>query len=366
MHILVTADTLGGVWTYARELVTELAKRGVRVTLVSFGDIPERAQTNWMAGLEGLDFRPTGFKLEWMQNSAADMEVSAEYLSDLVRETKPDILHLNQYFYGALDCDVPRLVVAHSDVVSWWWAVHQSAPPESEWLQWYREIVRRGLSSATAVAAPSRWMLQQVTSNYVQPRAASVVYNGRNAALFQSHAAKQESIVSVGRLWDSGKNAALLLRDEMPAPVYIVGAGRHPESNSGAFQVEEIRSNIHLEPQKDEADLAGLLSRAAVYAATSQYEPFGLAPLEAALSRCAIVASDIPSFRELWDGAALFFRPNEAHHLRETLEYLMQHPEVRQEYADLAFDRARTRFSSEKMVDQYLRLYKELVPAHAV
>ena len=40
MHILVTADTLGGVWTYTRELVTGLVLGHGRVTLVSFGDIP--------------------------------------------------------------------------------------------------------------------------------------------------------------------------------------------------------------------------------------------------------------------------------------------------------------------------------------
>ncbi len=33
MHILVTADTLGGVWTYTRELVTGLVRHGERVTL---------------------------------------------------------------------------------------------------------------------------------------------------------------------------------------------------------------------------------------------------------------------------------------------------------------------------------------------
>jgi glycogen synthase len=48
MHILVTADTLGGVWTYTRELVTGLVRRGDRITLVSFGDIPTAAQTRWM------------------------------------------------------------------------------------------------------------------------------------------------------------------------------------------------------------------------------------------------------------------------------------------------------------------------------
>ena len=45
MHVLMTADTVGGVWTYAQELVTALVHRGVRVTLVSLGEMPGPEQT---------------------------------------------------------------------------------------------------------------------------------------------------------------------------------------------------------------------------------------------------------------------------------------------------------------------------------
>ena len=128
MHALVTADTIGGVWMYVRELVTGLVRRGVQVTLVSFGEIPTPQQTEWMDGLRDLDFRPTGFHLEWMQDADRDLEFSGEYLSSVIREVKPDILHLNQYCYGALEFDIPRIVVAHSDVVSWWHAVHKGDP----------------------------------------------------------------------------------------------------------------------------------------------------------------------------------------------------------------------------------------------
>ena len=44
MHVLITADTVGGVWTYTRELACGLLHRGHRVTLVSFGRIPSPAQ----------------------------------------------------------------------------------------------------------------------------------------------------------------------------------------------------------------------------------------------------------------------------------------------------------------------------------
>src|SRR5437899_8163128 len=103
MHILITTDTVGGVWTYTRELVTGLLQRGVRVTLVSFGNIPCSGQLLWMERLPpacaaDLDFRPTGFKLEWMLDAKDELEASAEFLRSVVQETKPDILHSNQFY----------------------------------------------------------------------------------------------------------------------------------------------------------------------------------------------------------------------------------------------------------------------------
>ena len=55
LHVLVTADTMSGSWTYTRELVTGLVTRGARVTLVSFGEIPLPEQTAWMDLLHGLE-----------------------------------------------------------------------------------------------------------------------------------------------------------------------------------------------------------------------------------------------------------------------------------------------------------------------
>ena len=365
MRILVTADVLGGVWTYTRELVTGLSLHGVKVTLVSFGGIPTPQQTQWMEGLLGLDYRPTAFKLEWMQDSEADLAASQVYLEDVIRETNPDLLHFNQVYYGALEWDIPRIVVAHSDVVSWWVAVHKQEPPDSAWTRWYRRTVTRGVAAATAVVAPSRWMLDQVSHYYAKPQNPVVVYNGRTPALFNPHVAKEDLIVTIGRLWDEGKNAALLIQREMPARVCIVGSDRHPESLGHAFQ-ETRPAGVRFEPQQDEKQLRDLLSRAGIYAATSCYEPFGLAPVEAALSRCAIVASDIPPLRELWDGAALFFHNKDAGSLYEALERLVKDPELRQTLGGLALNRAQKKFSSSRMVADYLDLYKTMARVSAL
>ena len=365
MRILVTADVLGGVWTYTRELVTGLSLRGVDVTLVTFGEVPTPHQTQWMEALPGVDYRPTTFKLEWMQDSEADLAASADYLEAVICETSPDLLHLNQFYYGALECGVPRIVVAHSDVVSWWVAVHQHEPPDSAWMRWYRESVTRGVARATTVVAPSRWMLDQVSRYYARPQAGLVVHNGRTPALFNPHLTKDDLIVSIGRQWDQGKNAELLQQREMPAPVCIVGSDRHPESRRHAFN-RNRRPGVHFVSQKDEKQLSTLLAKAGIYAATSCYEPFGLAPVEAALSRCAIVASDIAPLRELWGAAAIFFRNKDADSLYEVLERLVKDPELRQCYGNLALDHAQKNFSVSCMMDDYIALYKSMPLANAL
>jgi glycosyltransferase involved in cell wall biosynthesis len=203
-------------------------------------------------------------------------------------------------------------------------------------------------------------MLSQIERHYGKPERTAVVYNGRTPSLFNPHVTKEDTIVTVGRLWDAGKNARLLLREDMPAPVHIVGADRHPEWQSSAFSGDEIRNNVHLDPHQDENHLGQFFARAAIYAATSRYEPFGLAPVEAALSRCALVASDIASFRELWEGAAVFFRNDDPSDLRSKLEQLVRDPGLRARYGNLAYNHARRRFSAARMIDQYLDLYHSL------
>src|SRR3954447_14051393 len=88
VHILVTADTLSGTWTYTRELVSGLVSRGLRVTLISFGEIPLPQQTLWMENLHGLEYRPTAFRLDWMQEGPEDFKDSSAYLTAIVKEIK--------------------------------------------------------------------------------------------------------------------------------------------------------------------------------------------------------------------------------------------------------------------------------------
>jgi len=86
----------------------------------------------------------------------------------------------------------------------------------------------------------------------------------------------------------------------------------------------------------------------------------GLAPSDSRLSRCAIVANDIPSFREIWGDAALYFETNDADSLADAIRRLNADRQMCRAYANLAYARARDRFTTKRMIDDYLELYRSL------
>src|SRR6266852_4066338 len=367
VHVLVTSDTLSGTWTYTRELVTGLVTRGVQVTLVSFGEIPLPEQTAWMETLHGLEYRPTAFRLEWMQEAEQDLPESSNFLAALVREVQPDVLHLNQFCYGNLPVDVPRVVMAHGDLLSWTHAVQSHAPRPTRWLRWYRDMVTRGITGADVVVAPSAWMLDTLRDAYAKPRRDEVIYPGRNPIFFNPYVSKEDSVLTVGRLIDAGKQVFLLTQHVHPVSVCIVGAAQTvpvPRVPIRAdVRVSTAATSVAIRGAQTEAQLRVLYSRASIYAATARYEPVGMSALDAALSRCAIVANDIPSFRETWGEAALYFRTNDAASLAESIRRLTGDREMCRAYANLAYARARERFTTKRMIDQYLQLYRSLSSA---
>jgi glycogen(starch) synthase len=112
--------------------------------------------------------------------------------------------------------------------------------------------------------------------------------------------------------------------------------------------------------------LRELLAAARIYIATSQYEPFGLAPVEAAFSRCCIVASDIPSLREIWGDAAIYFTNNDALSLQQALESLCADPGSINAAASKAYRRAVRCYTAHRMTEDYIQLYKNLLGTNVV
>ena len=102
------------------------------------------------------------------------------------------------------------------------------------------------------------------------------------------------------------------------------------------------------------------MAEAEIFVSPARYEPFGLAILEAAAAGAALVLADLPSLRELWDGAACFVPSNDSAALRTVLQGLIEDEPARRSLQEAARHRA-CRYGPAPMVARYLEVYVELV-----
>jgi glycosyltransferase involved in cell wall biosynthesis len=354
--ILMSADVVGGVWTYALDLARALAPAGTHVALAAMGGTITEEQRH-EAERAGVTLFAAPWKLEWMDDPWDDVARAGDWLADLAARLRPDLVHLNHYAHGGLGWGAPVAMVGHSDVCSWFRAVHGCEAPPS-WDR-YRRAVAAGLAAADYVVAPTETLLGSLVRDYGPLARARVIHNGRDGALYRRAADKAQLVLAAGRMWDDAKNLAALetAAPLVSWPVVVAGSTEHPDG--GARTPRAVRA---LGPCSA-AEMAALYSRAAIYALPARYEPFGLSILEAALSGCALVLGDIPSLRELWDGAAAFVPPDDAARLAATIGRFIDDATARRDYARAARHRAAD-YSARRMAASYLEVYRALVAAH--
>lgn len=357
-RILMTADTVGGVWTYALDLARALAPYHVSVALATMGQLPTPAQCAEANSVSNLTFHPSAFPLEWMADPWEDVARAGDWLRQLEKDLEPDLIHLNGYAHGGLPWRAPTLMVGHSCVLSWWRAVHgEDAPPA--WDR-YRAEVRRGLRAADRVIAPTQAMLDTLQTQYGPFATGQVIPNGRGCNAF-APGEKQPFVFSAGRLWDEAKNISALAEAarDLPWPVLVAGDTAHP--GGSVATPAHVRLLGCLTPDQ----VAEWLARASIYALPARYEPFGLSALEAGLSGCALVLGDIPSLREVWGEAALFVPPDDPEALRDVLCRLIGDAELRGEIGERARSRAQA-YTLECMAGGYLAAYRELLQEQVI
>ncbi len=356
IHVLMSIDAVGGVWRYAMDLAAGMAPLGYRFTFAGFGPPPSARQADEASRLGHLVWLDA--QLDWTTEDEAALDAIPALLSDLARGHRVDALHLNLPSQAAgLSIDLPVVVVSHSCVVTWFAAVRQTEVPPG-WT-WQTRRNRAGFDGADAVIAPTRAHADALVRSYGHIDGLTVVHNG--TATSPGPAAKEPFVFAAGRWWDDGKNAAVL--DAAAAmtrwPVLMAGAQTGPSGQHRA--VVNARTTGELR----HADIIDLMSRASIVASPSIYEPFGLAPLEAAACGAALVLSDIPTYRELWGGAALFANARNPSDFATAIDRLAADASLRTQLGAAALDRA-GRFTLPAQARAMSAVYERLLAPSAV
>lgn len=355
MRLMMTLDAVGGVWRYAVDLAAALADDGVACLLVGSGPRPDKQQRQACEALPNTMLYWTDLPLDWMVDSPAELDAIAPTLLSMADCWGADLIHLNLPSQAAaMKGRLPVVVASHSCLPTWWQAV-KTDPMPAGW-QWQRSINRQGFDRASAVLVPTFSHGQALSRAYGAVPNLTVVPNA--TASRGSTVEKEAFVLAAGRWWDEAKGLSILDAASQLCswPVVLAGSTAGPNG-----------TNVTI----DHATPVGLLSsdmmwdhmqRAAIFTSAALYEPFGLAVLEAASSGAALVLSDIPTFRELWDGAAIFVPTRDPDRLAAAINYLAGNAIERQTFSERALERAKT-FTLARQKGQVLKAYSQAIAA---
>jgi glycosyltransferase involved in cell wall biosynthesis len=246
--------------------------------------------------------------------------------------------------------------VCHSCVATWWQAVRGGPLPE-EFL-WRTDLVRRGYQASDLLLAPTSAFAHATALCYDLTKTLNVVRNGRRPSQGSGAGPARPFAFTAGRLWDDGKNLACIDRAAARLSVPVVAAGPLEGPNGAHVEARHVAALGRLSDE----EVAHYLHARPIFVSAATYEPFGLAVLEAAQAGCALVLSDIPTLRELWDGAAIFVAPDDDAAIAGAVEQLAQDAEARLRRGEAARAVAEA-YSVEAMSAGVLSAYRSLLPA---
>lgn len=167
----------------------------------------------------------------------------------------------------------------------------------------------------------------------------TVVSNAVNPGLVGRDRAPSRSLVYMGSFMPY-KNVELLARGMNHLPGYTLHLlSRADEPTVRRLTELAPAGSIQFSQGASDEEYAQLLSHAAALVSASLNEGFGLPLIEAMASGTPIVVSDIPIFREIGDGAAVYFDPQSPESFAAAVRGL-EEPTAWSRYSGLARERA--------------------------
>lgn len=281
-------------------------------------------------------------------------------LASAVADDRPDVLFAPAYS-APLRSTAPVVLTVH-DI---------SFETHPEWFGW-REGLRRRWSTRQAVQRASRviavsgFTRDELVDHFRVPAARiAVVWSGVHHPA-RVTADREPLVLFVGTLFNRRHIPELVtafrtVASQVPAArLVLVGANRtHPVQDPARLaEAAGISDRVEIRHYVDEAELASLYARARVFVFLSEYEGFGLPPLEAMVAGIPTVVGDTPVARELYADAAWRVDPGDPSEIAIAIATLLEQQPVRARYLETAASRL-PRFTWARAARETLRVLED-------
>ena len=338
LALLLVSDGQGGVWRGSLELAAALGDQNVDVHFA----IPAPTSAEQRAAIARAGAR------------GAAWDGRPESLPRLARALDADLVHLPSPALAAgVELPVPVIATLHGCPAVRWASLGDGPPPAHVAEEATR--IRAGIERLDLLVTPTAAFAAAAARIHGLAAAPAAVHHGR-AWRESPSAAPHDFAFASSLVWDETRDLATLERAAARLAVPFYAAGRIDEEAAARLE------HVHPLGLLDHEELDRRLGARPVFISAARYEPFGMTVLEAAMAGCPLILSDIPTYRELWDGVASFAAPGDDAAFARAIGELVGDDFARAARGRAARERA-TRYTSNATASRMAALYRRLATA---
>lgn len=374
---------IGGQTVHVAELSAALAQHGHDVTVYTRRDdkgTPDRVVTPQGYVIVRVPAGPpTPLPDHELRKHISDF---ARYLDARWAECRPDVAHAHSWRSGvaaqlaARPHQVPTVQTFHALGVL---ECGQQGDRDCAARLKLEKIVARHAGWVAATSTDELFELMRLGRPKVRT---SVVPGGVDLDSFNTtgRVARRGAaprIVAVGKLLPrKGFDTMIEALAAIPDAEYVIVGGPDSASLSGHPEVQRLRTlaselgvadRVEFTGSVAHADMPAVLRSADVVTCTSWYESFGRIPLEAMACGVAVVGSAVGGLLDtvVHDVTGRLVPPGKPRELAETVSMVLRDSFLRRSFGLAGCDRARARYSWDRIAADTLRIYERLATAQA-
>jgi D-inositol-3-phosphate glycosyltransferase len=372
----------GGQNLHVAELSAALTRHGHEVTVYSRWDDRDQPRTVRATAGYRVVHVPAGPPERVPKDDFLPyMGEFARYLESRWRADPPDVVHAHFWMSGLAALAAGRAIGA--PVVQTFHALgvvkkrHQGAedtsPPERIGIE---EMLARDTDWIAATCSDEAFELARLGARRDR---VSVVPCGVDSNQFGPRGEHVPGrLVSVGRLVPrKGFETAIAALRDLPDAELLIAGGPAPDAladDEHARSLREFASSmgvadrVRLLGAVSRTDMPALLGSAAAVVCTPWYEPFGIVPLEAMACGVPVVAAAVGGLTDtVVDGVTgRLVPPRDPDTLAGTLRDLLANPAIRDRLGRAGRQRARKRYSWDRVAAETIRVYERAGARDAV
>lgn len=352
----------GGVQEHVLAQASELRRRGYSVTVLT-----PKPRGSGITAADNTIYIGNSANLNTPIKTSLELGISLgrDALDDLLARQAFDLLHIHEPEVPVLGAQI--VAKAHCPIIATFHAIHPDTPMartlEALRIPYSRSIFTR-IAAMTAVSDTAAKFVRERTR-----QAVTIIPNGIDLQTYKENTkrlTKVKTILYVGRL-EARKGTKYLIRAMALLPqenIRLVIAGDGPERKKLEALTRDLNlSNVKFLGFVNPAKKISLLSKADLFCSPALYgESFGVVLLEAMASGLVSIVGNNAGYVSLMQdrGAISVTNPKDAEDMARKINLLLNDKELRELWRNWARNTIK-KYDYKKVVDQYEKLYKQIV-----